>query len=255
MDVVIVFPGGPDADGEGREMIGQFLDILRRAAGFEREQVAGAYFNDLQAAVAHLRGAPHSFVMASLGFFLAQRQALSLVPLANVQFGGDAEQQYALLVRKGAFKTTAEMAGKTLAGNTLYEDPKYLTRMVFDNQLDVTRHFVLQPTARPLSALRKLARGKLDGVLLDRGQYRSLQELPLLGELEVIYTSPLLPALGLMMTDTATTRALQAQLVKAVIEMCGSDEGRAACAGFGITGFVPVDAARMRAVIDTYEKE
>ncbi len=253
VNVVIVFPGGPDAGEEGQKIIDQFLDIVNRQGEFGKNGIAGSYFNDADKAVAHLKEHRNSFIMGSLGFFLTWRKALSLVPVARVETPEGGAGRHYLVAGKGAFATLDSMKGKTIAGNTLYEDPRFLSKVVFEDKIDISAHFELQPTKRPLSALRKVSRGTLDGVLLNEGQYLSLKRLSMFEAFDVVYKSPPLLPLGLMMIDTERTRNRMHKLLQALTTMCRSEEGREACANFGIRGFQAVTEGDLKQAVSMYE--
>jgi len=254
INVAIVFPGGPDAGNEGQRMINQFMGIMAEQGNFGMAAITGEYFTDVEKAVEYLRKNRDSFVMGSLGFFLSQKETLSLTPVANVELAYGGEQRYYLVIKKGAFSSMAEMKGKTIAGSTLYEDPLFLSRIVFENKIDVSSHFQLLATSRPLSAIRKVIRGSLDGVLLDGAQYESLSRLPLFDQLETIHKSPPLPPLGLMMVESENTRKTKKQMLDAMKTMCKLKDGKEACENFGIRGFDAITEKELAGVIAAYEK-
>jgi hypothetical protein len=253
INVVIVFPGGPDAGDEGQRMIKQFLDIMAEQGNFGKSGIAGAYFTDTEKAIEHLTENRDAFVMGSLGFFLSQKEKLGLAPVAKVELAHGGEERFYLVIKKGAFSSLAEMKGKTIAGNTLYEDPVFLSRIVFENKVDISSHFQLAATTRPLSAIRKVVRGSLDGVLLDGAQYESLCRLPLFDQLETIHKSPLLPPLGLMMVDGENTRGKKKLMLNALKDMCKLKEGKEACENFGIRGFDAITEKELAWTIAAYE--
>ena len=251
--VVIIFPGGPDAGEEGQRMINQFLDIVTRQGKFDKGEIQGHYYNDVDQAIANLEKAGSGFIMGSMGFFLSQRKQLNLAPVALVEPLQRGDGCHYLLVKKGAVKTLESMKGGIIAGNTLYEAPRFLSRIVFQNKVDVESHFTLKPTSRPLSAIRKVAKGTLDGVLLNENQYLSLKPLAIADQLQVIYRSPPLPPLGFMMIDTAEMQQKRERMLKAVIAMCDSKEGKEACENFGIRNFKAVKKEDLSKVIKMYE--
>lgn len=253
LTVIIVFPGGPEEKKEIKEAIREFVDMIGEKADFEPEAVNLRYFNDSKEALAYLRENPDSFIISSLGFFLTNRREFNLLPLARVELTEGRSEHYYLIVKKEKYKTLADLKGKTISGNTLYEDPAFLTRIVFDNQADLASCFKLAPTSRPLRAIRKVAEGKLDAALLDEAQYRSLQRLPLFQKIEVIYTSPKLPEVGLMMSDTEKNREIKDRLLSAVIKLNRTEEGTEVLEGFGLKGFKTVSPDIFNEVIKKFE--
>jgi len=250
--IVIVYLGGPDAGGEGEKLIGQLVGELGTALGLPAGALVGSYFTENAPAVEKLRAQP-SFVLGSLGFYLSQRASSQLVPLARLKTSGDAAERFRVLVQKGKYASLDDLKGKELHGSPLYEDPRFLDRIVFGGKLSAATHFALKPTARPLSAIRKVASGKVDAVLVNTMQYESLRRLPVFESLQEVFVSEPLPALGLMMVDSPRTRALQAKMTTTMLGLCGLPQGKGVCDNFGIAGFEPVDEAALEKVTTAYD--
>ena len=192
--------------------------------------------------------------MASVAFFLTNRKAMNLVPLANVKLGDSATERFYILVKKGKYSSLTQLKGKILSGSILYEGSSFLDKVVFNNTLRASTHFKLKPTGRPLSAVRRMVRNRVDAVIVNEIQYQALKGISLGSKVSVIHTSPTMPALGLMMTDTPGTRALQPKVVAAITEMCSDAQGAKECRNFGIKGFVPVRSGALDGVIGLYER-
>lgn len=251
ISVVVYYPGGLEEGPEVEKAIGEFARILARGAGLEPESVRGRYFSELEPALAYLQDSPDSFIVSSLGFYLAQRSRLPLAPLAAVEQASGPNDRYYLAAKKGRFPAASALAGETVSGNTLYEDRDFLLRVVFAG-LPAATGFEFLPTARPLTALRRAARGEIGAALLDRAQYRALEGLPFAGDLEVLYVSEPVPELGLMMVETETTRKLQDRFLAGILALSGEEEGRQALAAFGVSGFRAVSPEDFSAVAAAY---
>ncbi len=255
IQVVIVYVGGPDAGAEGQKLIDQLVAHLATTTGEPAGQWQGSYFTDPAAAAAHLAKHRDAFVLGGLGFFLSQRRALGLVPLARLATNGDGTERYYILAHKEAHSSLATLKGKTLWGSPLYEDPRFLEVTVFGGKLPLAREFVLKPTNRPLSALRKLEKQQgVDAVLLNSVQYEGLLRMPLYDKLKILYTSEPIPTLGFMMIDTPRTRELRDKILATVSGMCATEQGTPVCRNFGIQGFAPIAAAKLAPLITTYDQ-
>jgi len=252
LSMAIVTPGGPSPK-KVEKYIGQFIGIIAERIGIGEDSVTARYFTELKPALDYLEKSRDSFIIGSLGFYLSQRKALNLIPLARVALTIGPAEHYYLVVKKGTFTTLDELKGKTISGSTLYEDPGFLNRIVFDNRVDISSDFILKPTSRTLSAIRKLLKGKLQGVLLDGVQYKSLEKLPFFDEIDVLYRSPRLPDVGLMMIDTPAARKLKDRLLDALLEMGNSEEGAATFKSIGLAGFKLIDPASLDEVIMQYD--
>ncbi len=253
VQVLVIYPGGPDAGGEGQKLLSQFIEMIAKSAGVAPETFAGAYFNEIEPALKSLRANRDAFVMGSLGIYMAHRTEFGLTPLAGARFAGSSDDRVYVLTKKGGPATLDALKGKTLSGNVLYEEPKFLSRVVFGGAVDVAKDFKLEPTQRPLSALRKVTSGTLDAVVINQMQYESLQRLPMFAELQVAFTSPILPSVGLMAVKSAATDKLREPMMKALLGMCESSDGANLCKNFGIVGFKACDEAALTAAVKQYE--
>ncbi len=253
VELVIVYPGGPDAGSEGKNLAEQLVQHLAGATGLDPAQFTGAYFNDNQQAVGYLKGHRDAFVLGGLGFYLPQRKALGLVPLARLRSEGGSDERFAVVVKKGRFKSLDDLRGKNLWGSVLFDDVRYLDRFAFAGKVQIAKWFDLRPTPRPLSAVRKLESEAADAVLLNRAQLEALKQLPLFAGLEAIHTSDPVPTVGLMVIPTARTKAVQEKIVKSVFELCGTPKGKDVCQGVGIAGFDPASTESLDPVVKKYD--
>ncbi len=252
VSILIVFPGGPP-DSRVAPYIGDLAGLIADGMGISPRSLRVEYFSLAGPALEYLRRNPDSFIIGSAGFFLSRRQELSLVPLAAVEMDTGNEGRYHLIVKKGSFRELEELKGKTVAGSTLYEDPVFLRTLVFENRIDPESDLLREPTSRPLTAIRRLARGEVGAVLLDDLQLESLRSLPLFEEVSVIYRSPPLPEVGLMMVDTTATRRRQEGFLAALEGLGETEEGGRAFGSFGLRGFRRIDPGSLEEAIRKYE--
>lgn len=183
--------------------------------------------------------------------FLAAEARLKMAPLVFAKVGGETSTTYHLLVKKGAFASLAALQGKILSGNVV-ADATYLSKVVFKGAVDAATHFVLQQKKRPLSVIRKVARGKVDAALVDGLQFESLRELAVFEKLEAIFTSSPVPNLGLVYVKGAAADGDVAAFRAALIKMCGDPDGTEICKTFSLEGFVDVDKKALDGVRALY---
>ncbi len=233
----VIFLGGPDTGEEGEKIITQFVNSLSKLSGMSKDSIQGKYFNNIADAKSYIQKNKNSYVMASLGFYLANRKGMNLLPLALVKIQGSDKEQYYLIVKKGKYNSLKELKGKILAGNIIYEDKKFINKMIFNNKIDIAAHFKLKPSNRPRSAIRKLTSGEYDAVLLNKMQYNNLKKLPEFSGIQTIHESSQMPALGLMMVKTAKNSSSKNKIINAITRMCDQEDTRDACKNFGIDGF------------------
>ena len=250
----VIFLGGPDTGEEGEKIITQFVNSLSKLSGMSKNSIQGKYFNNIADAKTYIQQNKNSYVMASLGFYLANRKGMNLLPLALVKIQGNDKEQYYLIVKKGKYESLKELKGKILAGNIIYEDKKFINKLVFNNKVDISTYFKLKPSNRPRSAIRKLTSGEYDAVLLNHMQYNNLKRLPEFSGIQIIHESAQMPALGFMMVNTSKNKSSQKKIINAITRMCNQDDTREACKNFGIDGFDKIEPEILDNEIKKYEK-
>ena len=84
----IIFPGGPSAGGEGKQMIDLFIQFLADMASLDRDKIVGQYFNQISTAVDAIKSCSNTYILGSTGFYLAHGKDMKLVPLTTLSMGG-----------------------------------------------------------------------------------------------------------------------------------------------------------------------
>jgi hypothetical protein len=168
-------------------------------------------------------------------------------PLVASLVGGKAAGNHRVLVRKGGFKTLAELAGKRVLSPTA--DPG-LQKLLLGSAAGTLK---LETSPRPLRALRALAAGRdWDAVIVDEAQFLALAALPFFANLETLLTCPALPHLGLVYLPVAP-EAERRLFARILVELCSDPEGSKLCKGFGLEGFVLPTDADFQALRQRYE--
>jgi len=250
--LVVVYPGGPNPGSSGQRVIDDFVARLSDGSGLP---LTAHYFNDIAPALEHLAANPNSFVLGSTGLFLGHRNSLGLAPIASVELPDGKPEQYFLVTRKDAYSTLEDLKGKKISGSVFFEPQQFLDRVVFDGAVATGDDFDSEASSRPLSALRSLTQGEIDGVLLTAPQYHSLSALPLAGELRVVFQSNPIPSVGLMRIDNEDTAAATDRLRDALLGLAETDEGAAVAKTFGVAGFAALDDAEIENLVNLYEQE
>jgi len=193
-----------------------------------------------------------SFAALSLGIFLEQEGPQNLVPLVLARINGKTTNKYYILVAKDSAKTVEDLKGKRIVGSIL-DDATFLSKVVFAGKLEAATHFDLKQTKRPLRAIRKVARGKLDAALVDDVQLQSLKGLPLFEKLSIIYESAAVPNLGMVFVKGRAGESDVKKFADALIGMCQDSEGKKMCETFAVEGFEPIPAGALDGVRKLYK--
>ncbi len=245
--VMVCYPGGPVKATDARPALDSMVKVIEAAGHFKPGSITSQFTTNLTECRKWLAQSPPHFAIISLGLFLENEAAYNLVPIAQPNIEGKTNDTYRLLVKKGAFGSLDALSGKTLGGTHLQE-PLFLQRIIFANRFDPAKHFKLQPSPRALEALRKLSQGKLDAVIVNDQQFKSLNSLPFAKELEPVFTSGPVPLMGVVGNTKKTSAEDRARLTQALSNMCSDSKGKELCELFGVESFVPADMAAYKGV-------
>lgn len=249
--VVVCYPGGPVQAREANGAMESMLRVVERVGQFP----PGAYTSHFTAKVAEckklLSEKKPAFAIASLGLYLELREQYHWMPLVQPKIQGRTSEIYRILIAKGKYKSLDELKGKTLGGTPL-EEPLFLERIVFRGRVAPATFFEIKAARQALRALRQLAKGELDAVIVNEQQYHALGSLPFANQLEVLFSSDSIPLMGVVADERSTTAEERARFLKAISSMCSDAAGKKLCDLFGVEGFVGVDPADYQQVISLW---
>jgi ABC-type phosphate/phosphonate transport system substrate-binding protein len=249
---LICHTGSVTTAEEAQPYIDGFGGYLARKLGWQEGTWEVKFANKRQDGNKALSEWAPSFAALALGIFLEQEGPRNLVPLVLARINGKTTNKYYVLVAKGSATTLADLKGKKMAGSIL-DDTTFLTKVVFAGELDAATHFDLKQTKRPLRAIRKVARGKLDAALVDDVQLQSLKGLPLFDKLSVVYESAEVPNLGMVYVKGRAADVDIKKFTDALANMCQDTEGKKMCETFAVEEFVPIPAGALDGVRKLYK--
>lgn len=249
---LICHTGSVTTAEEAQPYIDGFGGYLAQKLGWQDGTWEVKFENQRQDGNKALKEWAPSFAALSLGIFLEQEGAQKLAPLVLARVNGKTTNKYYVLVAKGSAKNLVDLKGKTLAGSVL-DDASFLNKVIFSGKLEAATHFILKQTKRPLRAIRKVARGKLDAALVDDIQFQSLKGLPLFEKLSVIYESAEVPNLGMVYVKGRAGDDDVKKFADALVDMCRDIEGKKMCETFAVEGFERVPAGALDVVRGLYK--
>ena len=252
--IVVCYPGGPVSEAEANNAMGAMLRVVERIGQWPANSFSSAFTAQADQCRALLNSRKPAFAITSLGLFLEQREAHSLVPVAQPRMKGATSERYHLLVRKGQYTSADQLKGKSVGG-TVFEEPDFIRRIVFAGKLDPQTAFDLKPTRQALRAIRSLDKGELDGVLLNGQQFAALGSLPLKSPLEPVFTSADIPLMGMVANSKTSTPDDRARFARALQAMCADSDGKKLCDLFGIEAFVPANPAAIDPMVTLWNRK
>ena len=252
MTVLICYPGGPAQSQDAEAATEAMLRVVEEAGGWSAGSMTGLFTAAVKECEMRLDEQKPPFAITTLGTFLAYREKLNLIPLAQPVVGGSSAERYRIVVRRGTFTTIRELKGKTLGG-ALVEEPEFLKRVILQGTVDPASFFTFKSSPRVLHSLRSLVKGDLDGVMVNSRQYRALASLPFAGELEVAFTSEEVPLVGIVANGQRTTADERNRFSRALSQICNHREGKKLCELFGVDTFVPADLQAFQKAVDLWQ--
>jgi len=237
-DLVVLQPGAPATEEEAAPYVELLLDYLKTKLG--GQSFSGSFFGELAPGLAHIAKVRPAYGFVSVGFYQAHGKAMGMVPLAQIVAGGKRARPYSVVVRKGAYASLEQLKGKKLAGGILFEP-----ELFFDLGLGgafKAKDFELIPTTRSLRYLRRVAKGRVDGMILDARAVDGLSKLKLPAELTVIHQTAPIPHPVFVAFDAVAPRAERDRMRAALLALCSDEAGKKVCENFDFGSFARVDA-------------
>jgi phosphonate ABC transporter substrate-binding protein len=239
--LVICAPGYPSNTAEAQPSMDALAKAVTQAAGWPDTRLAAEYHETEQGGVARFKGTPPTLALVPLPFYLSHASDLKLVPRTQaVMKGGGATESWTLVAKKGRVTTPSSLAGWQLVSLAAYS-PRFVRNVALASWGAIPKDVTFVPSGSALSALRKAAAGDNVAVLLDGSQAASLPTLPFAADLEVVATSPALPAVVLCTVGSGIAAPDLKSLVAGLIAMDRTPEGFAALDAVRIAKFIPLD--------------
>jgi hypothetical protein len=232
------------------------MDALAKAvsvaAGSPTLPVAAEYYETEDAGVARLKAATSSLALVPLPFYLAHASDLKLQAAAQaIEKDGQAAVTWTLVAKKGRVASPKDLSGFTIVSLAGYA-PGFIKNVALAKWGELPADVAFQANGQVLSALRKAANGENVAVLLDTAQTASLQTLPFAAELSVVAASASIPGIVVCTVGTTAQSKAVPRLVKALLAVDQTPDGRAALDGVRISRFVAMDAKSIAAAQASY---
>lgn len=212
--------------------------------------MAGAYLPDGAQAVARLKADKPGIALVGPSVYAANHAALDMTVIAKVVADGRGQQTYSVVTAKTGPSELSALAGQRVSGAVVH-DEKYVYNVVLDRKL-AAGSLTLEPQKRPLSSLRDVVRGKAAAAIVDQSVIEHLGELEFAGDLQVIYTSPPVPAPAAVVIGDG--KAHQAALKQILVGLCDSPDGKELCKTLTITSIQAASDKDYKALLGRYNR-
>ena len=247
--LMIVQPGYPGSTEEAKG----FVDRLRLEIRSQGGPVisVGSYHNREKSALAAAQVEKPTIGVVSLGFYLAHRKKLVLRPL----LWSRPDEAYHILVKKGTAKTLEDLKGQSITGTPLVES-EFVRRLVLsDSSVSaVVKSWKTHPIRLFSKGVRDVRRGRKRAVLLSERELNGVKKLRSAAELEVIHTTSGFPTGVVVAFGNPSRDRIGQAIMSALIGLESSDTGRDLLKTMGISGFTRIDARRLKAFEDAFDR-
>lgn len=252
-DFVIEHAGvGGDAQ-QAAPYIQKFLEYAEEKLGWPKGSAKGEFFPEPNDEfMSYLAEKKPGFGMLDPDQYLALRKSHDLQVIASVQGKNQAAKTYSLLVKDPAYRSLADLAGKTLVSNHLQSE-RYLSKVVFDGKIDVKQHFQAKPVASMLKAVKAVDRGEADAALLSDEEVEALKGMAY-KDLKVIWTSAELPPMPVVAFGKNASAKDREAFAKMLPGMCTDPKGAEVCKALDITRFTAPEKAAYEQAARRYDK-
>jgi len=236
--MVILQPGAPATEEEAKPYVQLLGDYLGEKTG--GSAFSASFFGELAPGVTYVQDKKPAYGFISYGVYKAHQKSWSLVPLAQLKFGGRTSGTYSIVVRKGRYQSLGELKGKRIAGGILFEPDLFYEVALAGKYSE--GDFELIPTTRTMRVMRKVAKDKMDAIVLDQRAVKGLAKLKLPAELAPIHETAPVPNPIFVAFGGRAPGAEQEKVKAALLSLCTDPKGMKVCRNFDFDAFVAIDA-------------
>lgn len=221
--VLICVPGGAGSTADAKERLAAFFAKTKEISGLS---MTGEYHTSQAACDRYFADNSPKVAVFTYPTFVSKKDAWKLEPVVELVRQGYENNQYVIVTRKNT--SLDQLKGKKLS-SPHWDDAAFLSKVAFDSKIDLPAFFSGIKVASALKAIKELAKGQTDAILLDENEYRSMQALPNGGEFEAILTSQALPGAPMVVLGgnsplAETLRTKLPQLCQSAPDACTAIE-------------------------------
>ena len=244
-DILFWAPYGAGDAEQAAATMEEFARYVEKAAGWPEGSASATYSSTVDGDLGRLQEDPPGYVIVTAPIYLRHHAAFGWRAMGSLITDTADAQRYSVYGPAGS--TLASLEGAPLTGDTAY-DAAFVAGIVL-GRAEVG--FELVPTDRPLSAVRKAARGESIAVLLDEGQRRALDSLPTGDDLVLLAESIWMPA-GILAAGEGVSAEAAEKLMAALERAADDPAAEPLFHTMRIRRFEPVDPEVLAALDRAY---
>lgn len=240
-DFVISMSGFLGTTEQAQPVLAKLFRQLESDLGWPVNTIDGAYYPEAEAGLQHLKQSSPGFAVVTHQMYFEHHKAMKMQVIAGFELADGAMGRFHLVTKKeGGPSKINELVGRTIASPHLAEI-LFAEKIIFGGRLslssggDAAKAISVR---QPLSALRKVLRGQADAALVDEPVVGQLSSVPEGSELQVIYSSELIPPLPVVALG-GSNPADRGPMTKALTALCNGPEGAALCESLRVKSIRP----------------
>lgn len=250
--LVACAPGYPGNTRQAQPTMDKFATMVSAVAGWPAGSITAEYRETEEGGVERLADPNTTLALVPVPFLLKHEEALGLRPIAQVvQENDSATQVWSLVAAKGRVSNPADLQGWELSGIPAYA-PSFIRGPALGQwgQLPSSTTIVFSP--RMLRTLRRVSAGDDVAVVLDSVQAAALAALPNADELEIVTTSPPLPAVVLVTVGARVSEPATEELLEGMLRVHRSERFAEVLATLRVMRFEGLDVEALTRVRAAY---
>jgi len=251
--LVACAPGFPGSTEEAQLTMNDLAALVREGVA-AYPALAAVYHPQLEPGLDRLKLEDAVAAIVPLPLYLTYREELGLEPIALMVNNSGPRSRYSLVAAKGAALEPAALSGWTLAGIAGYA-PEFVRGIALSQWGVVSGEAEIQFTKRPLSVLRRAARGESVAALLDAEQTDAMSSLPFADQLEIVTQSPeLFAGFACNVRGRMDAQAAEA-LAQGFLALDRTEEGVGLLKTMGLKRFEPVPEEELAALEQAFAEK
>jgi len=252
-DIVIFVTrmGGDSASAQ--PYIDKFLRYVESTTGWPADSAKGSFQMTKDKAQAFVASDEPGIGIMDPPLYFEFRKAWKLQAILQVESKDLVSERLHIVVKDPAFNSLADLKGKRL-WTTLADFPKYVSKIVLNDQADAAAHFDLKKVGQALKGVRGVIRGDCEATILDDEQFAEAKKITGGQDLRAIVSSRQLPPIPVVVFGAALSAADKKTLVSTLTRMCGADKGREICEEMHIGRFTPVNLSLFSEIQKRYDE-
>lgn len=244
--IVLCAPGYPGTTLQAQPTMDRFAQYIEQGTGVGAGKLGAVYYETEKGGLDRFGAKDAVLAIVPLPFLLEHGAKLELKPILQAEADSGASEEWSLVAKKGALKSSAGLAGYEIVGVPGYA-PSFVKGPILGRWGPTPASAKISFAAGVLGPLRRASTGEKVAVIVDRAGAASLGTLPFGRELEIVTRAKPLPGSLVCTVGEKLTPAETSKVLDTLLMMPRSADGADVLTSMRLRRFVPVDSAALDA--------